>query len=277
MVTIRYVWHASFLVTLPDMAFLFDFWKNPEGTSRFPELPRGVATDIPLYVFVSHAHKDHFNPCVFDLAALNESVRLIISKDVARMSRHRLNPDSAYRGLKVPPQRVSVVKAGDNISFPGLDVRVYGSTDAGNSYMLETGGMRFFHAGDLNAWILQGMGEAEQREARCKFKTVVEEIVEGERRSLLMNGQESPIEAMFFPVDRRIGPAFSEGAEEMVARFAPRRFLPMHFYPLKEVNVDYQLEGAAIFAMRLPEDSQTEVAILSRPGDILSFPARKGM
>ena len=58
---ITYIGHSGFAVELAGCALLFDYY---EGT-----LP-AFNSEKPLYVFSSHAHRDHFN---FDIFRLRET------------------------------------------------------------------------------------------------------------------------------------------------------------------------------------------------------------
>ena len=59
--------HSGFLVELPSVTLLFDWWKGD-----LPPLP-----DKPLLVFASHQHSDHFHPGIFSLDA-----RFILGHDI---------------------------------------------------------------------------------------------------------------------------------------------------------------------------------------------------
>ena len=57
---VTFVAHSGFLVELPSVALLFDWWKG--------ELP-ALRPGVPLLVFASHRHEDHFKPEIFRLDA----------------------------------------------------------------------------------------------------------------------------------------------------------------------------------------------------------------
>ena len=62
---ITYIGHSGFAAELAHCTLLFDYY---EGT--LPVFP----SEKPLYVFCSHAHRDHFN---FDIFRLRETLSLI--------------------------------------------------------------------------------------------------------------------------------------------------------------------------------------------------------
>ena len=53
---VTYIQHSGFSVDFADMMLVFDYWM---GEITIPE-------DKPVYVFVSHAHHDHFNEEIFE-------------------------------------------------------------------------------------------------------------------------------------------------------------------------------------------------------------------
>lgn len=52
MMHVTFLDHSGFLVELPGLTLLFDWWQGD-----LPPLPSD-----PLLVFASHRHPDHFNP-----------------------------------------------------------------------------------------------------------------------------------------------------------------------------------------------------------------------
>ena len=71
--------HSGFLVELDSTALLFDWWKG--------ELP-AIRPGVPLYVFASHVHPDHFDPRIFTLDDGSREVRFILGHDIKRSSRN---------------------------------------------------------------------------------------------------------------------------------------------------------------------------------------------
>lgn len=230
---IKYIWHDCFTVRTPECSVVFDYWKDPvvgEGKpSRFIEsgdpsemLPR----DLPLYVVVSHHHKDHFNREIFRWAALFPNIRYILSRDTMRMCRHVFSPDSVYAGPKVDSSRATVLRPGESFSDGVMKVAAFGSTDIGNSYIVETGGYRLFHAGDLNAWVWADEStSAEVRAAIRDFEAKLEPIC----RYLVEAHDGGCVDVAMFPVDSRIGSGYYTGAKIFVRAVDTARFLPMHF------------------------------------------------
>lgn len=72
--------HSGFLVELPSVTLLFDWWKGD-----LPPLRPGV----PLLVFASHRHEDHFRPDIFALDDGSRPVWFLLGKDIRLTARNR--------------------------------------------------------------------------------------------------------------------------------------------------------------------------------------------
>lgn len=219
---ITYIWHDCFLVRIPGAALLFDFWLNEDGEDRFPAALESLDPSEPLYVFVSHGHKDHYNPRIFELAQRFPRIHYIVSRDVWRRMRHIVSSSSVYTGAKVDPDRVSALTRGESFSDDTVRVKALPSTDIGNSYIVGVGGKMIFHAGDLNAWLwLDDSTEQEIRKSLGDWHACLGDVAAAvEGRTL---------DAAFFPVDSRIGRGYERGASEFVRAIRTDRFFPMHF------------------------------------------------
>lgn len=218
---LTYIHHDCFVFSDGRLNIVFDFFLDPlQGDAPLPRFLETLDRDKPLYVVVSHHHKDHYDRSIFDWSRHFTDIRYILSNDTARFARHILSATSRYAGVKPDPERVSVLAPGDVYEDALLRISAFGSTDIGNSYAVEISGTSLFHAGDLNAWIWKDeSSEQEVNEALAAFEKVVGDIAK----------RFSRFDAMMFPVDSRIGSDWFTGASIMVRRFVAERFFPMHF------------------------------------------------
>lgn len=233
MICIRYIWHDCFLVSLPSATLLFDYWReNGEENSardRNPAFLDLIDPERPLYLFVSHGHKDHYNPVIFDWSERFREVRYVVSADVWKRMRHMVSPTSVYRGVRPDADRVTMLRPGDEFSDGTLRVRAFPSTDIGNSYVVECEGVRFFHAGDLNAWVwLDSSTDQEIRKAMGDYRACLRDLRQwlDAQPAASLGGD---IDYCFFPVDSRLGRGYETGASLFVREFDVARFFPMHF------------------------------------------------
>ena len=78
--TVTFLDHSGFLVELPSVTLLFDWWKG-----EVPPLPAGK----PLLVCASHRHPDHFDPKIFTLDDGQREIRFLLGKGIRLTDRNR--------------------------------------------------------------------------------------------------------------------------------------------------------------------------------------------
>lgn len=257
MIEITYIWHDCFVVNTDSATLVFDYWKDLESArGELPDFLKNADLSKPIYVFVSHHHKDHYNPKIFQWDALFQQIRFIVSKDVAKFSRHLLSPTSVISGEKPNPEHVTVLKPGEEYNDSVVRIKAFASTDIGNSYLIEIDENTIFHAGDLNAWVWKDESTGEEvRTAIADYQKILNDI----------SGQTKSIDYAMFPVDPRIGTDFATGAVMFLKTIDVNHFFPMHF-ELSENEEERKRyhRGAAYFAKNLSGIS-TEIITLQSP------------
>lgn len=264
MVRITYVWHDCFVVETDAVAFVFDYWLDEHGENgEMPLAVERLLREKPLYVFVSHGHKDHYNPRIFGWAEEFPKIRYVVSNDVRRRIRHIVSATSVYSGPKVREDQVTALRPGESFDDGRVCVRAFPSTDIGDSYMVETSGMRFFHAGDLNAWIWKDEStEQEVKKALGDYKACLRDIA-----AYLDTCPDRRIDYCFFPVDSRIGRDYFTGAAMMVREFDVDFLFPMHFALGNEKERAKRREDALRFDLYANPQRGKYIA-LSAAGDL---------
>lgn len=221
--TITYIYHDCFLIETDEVSILFDYWKDPladEQSKDFPPVLDEINPHKPLYVLISHHHKDHFSRRIFKWYQRFPRIRYIISPDVYRSVKYLLTPGGNYIGNKPPLDIVTMLTAGESYQDSMVKVEAFDSTDIGNSYVVKVSGYNFFHAGDLNAWLwLDESTPEEIHEARSSFMKIVASIKD----------KYPSFDIVFFPLDSRLGREYWWGADYFVSQIKARVFIPMHF------------------------------------------------
>ncbi len=143
-----YLGHSGFLLELPEGTLIFD-WRR----SDLPPLRE----DRPIYVFISHLHKDHYQPRALDLVLRYPKVQVFLGYDY---SDPKIN-DALDRLPKVIRDSVSCFVGEEKlVSDDGrLVVSTLESTDMGVAFLAGIGGRTYFHAGDL--FLLQTLSAAQ--------------------------------------------------------------------------------------------------------------------
>ncbi len=186
-------------------------------------LPTFLHKNLPIYVFSSHFHPDHFTKEIFTwrTTAPETHITYILSKDI--LKRHRASPSDAD---------IWLAKGGtfhdDNIS-----VHATGSNDSGVSWIINTEGRTIFHAGDLCNWYARFLAtDSPDAEITTAEFGNINPLAE-EKRFL---GELKDIrkitdhfDLVMFPVDGRIGNGYTLGGRQFLDRFHVNLFVPMHF------------------------------------------------
>lgn len=233
---ITYINHSCFLVELKRVILLFDYYSEglPEGGSvpglfmlekaekeqcakageKSGKKPDDARNNKPVYVFVSHKHRDHFDRRVFGLEQIHPNVTYVISKD-ARMNENYMRrlgiPESAWK-------KIRYVGKHERYEFDDMSVMTLASTDAGVAFVVETEGRVIYHAGDLNWWSWKGETEAEAREMERRFKQEIAVL------------KEIAIDVAFLPLDPRQEERFYMGFDWFMRNTDTKLAYPMHFW-----------------------------------------------
>ena len=228
MIAVTFLGHSGFLVELPSVTLLFDWWKG--------ELP-AIRPGVPLYVFASHRHEDHFNPQIFALDGGSRDVSFVLGHDI------RLSPRNLARWGVSPrtAEQCHILRGGQSCTLPRARIEALSSTDEGEAFLVTADGMTLFHAGDLNWWHWDGEDTAWNRNMEVNFKRYTESL-RGRRIDLAM-----------LPLDPRLGEDGFRGPRHFLETADISRFLPMHQWG------DFTFTEA--FLTRYPEFAEQTVSI----------------
>lgn len=199
MIKTVYIGHSGFLVELEDAYFLFDYYRG--------ELP-GLDTDRKLFIFVSHAHQDHYQRKIFQFQEKMPQTFYILSKDVKR--------DALKHGGQ--EERTWFVRPEEELEAEGCRIRTLRSTDEGVAFLIRYQGRTLYHAGDLNAWYWEEEGEDYVNMMRRSYEREIKKI-EGEF-----------IDAAFVPVDPRLEGQYAQGLDFFMRHTCTDHVFPMHFW-----------------------------------------------
>lgn len=201
-----YLSHSGFYVEMKETVFLFDYYKGnlPDSGKR-------------LYVFVSHAHHDHFNKKIFELRKKYSDITYILSSDIKDKC-ESAEQDCIY------------VKPNETLKINELQVRTLRSTDAGVAFLVYFANKIIYHAGDLNWWHWEGESREYNTEMRRFYQSEINKL------------QGMKIDAAFVPVDPRLGVQYCFGLDCFMKRTHTKYVFPMHFWGNYEVFQRLMLE-----------------------------------
>ena len=234
MMRVTFLDHSGFLVELPTVTLLFDWWKG--------ELP-ALRPGVPLLVFSSHRHEDHFKPEIFSL----DAAAFLLGSDI------RLTPRNLERWGISEEKAARCARLGkhDTVSpLPGVTVETLPSTDEGVAFLVTADGQSVFHAGDLNWWHWTGETDAYNHNMAANFKRYVEPL------------RGRCIDLAMLPLDPRLEEAGFMGPKYFLELAEIRHFLPMHQWD----NYGFTEH----FLQQFPQFSHCTTPMV-RPGQTVSF------
>ncbi|MFP4608117.1 MAG: MBL fold metallo-hydrolase [Candidatus Aenigmatarchaeota archaeon] len=230
-VKITYLYHSCFSLEVDKKVFLYDY----PGSRIDKRAEEGLKTQLrgkELYVFISHAHGDHFSPDVVKFSSDAEKTHFILSSDVYTALFPKLNGDL----LEANPD--------STYSLDDMQIRTFESNDAGVAFLIRFAGLKVYFGGDLAKWDWPEWSEKKREDHVRVFDEVV--------RSL----EKEKIDIAFSNMDERL-PSWA-GPIEFIERVKPTYFVPIHTFGSEEWIDDLVEEGW---------DAKTEIFHYSEPGD----------
>lgn len=234
---IRFIFHSSYLVELPQAYLLFDYYQG--------ELPV-LSQEKPLLVLASHGHYDHFSPDVFQLTKKYPDCTFLLSDDISR----ELVKQAVSELGKEP--RILRVHAGDHLEMKtyGIRIEAFPSTDLGVSFLVSTEDRLIFHAGDLNDWAWTNASRSRNEQMHQDFLdalTLLKERIRDRRLDILI-----------LPMDPVLGTAVYQGPLEYLEKIPARHIFPMHMWEQYSIGERFIREHPAF---------QDRFHPISRPGE----------
>lgn len=129
-----YTGHSGWTIKTKNHLLIFDYWPG-DYAPPLPSLSNGYINpaelgDIPTTVFVSHSHRDHYDPVIFDWREARPDITYIIG----------FKPDDATGYAYMGPR--------EERTFDGVKVSTIESNDSGVGFLVEVDGMVIYHPGD---------------------------------------------------------------------------------------------------------------------------------
>lgn len=187
---VEYIYHSGFTIETDKYFLVFDYYMGDIEIK-----------DKKTIVFATHKHQDHFNPIIFDWQKDNPDIVYVLSSDIEIDSGKNIYKINPYKELEI-----------DNI-----EIKSFGSTDLGVSFLIKLDGKYIFHSGDLNWWHWEDKPVEDQLKEERDFKAEIAKI------------DKINLDIVFFPVDPRLNDGFYYGGKYFIKKFRPTLFFPMHF------------------------------------------------
>ncbi len=202
---VTYLHHSGFSVETETKVLVFDVYT--EGGRRKAFNPAAYP-DKDIFVFVSHAHEDHYDRRILDWASLPQ-IHYVLSYDV------RTEAAFAGRVLHAEPHR--------SYEFDGISIRTLQSNDEGVAFLVKADGKTIYHAGDLNWWHWNGEPEDFNADIEKSYTTEINSL-KGEM-----------IDVAFVPADLRLQDKYFWAVNYFLKTVGAKKLFPMHFWGRFEV------------------------------------------
>lgn len=207
--------HSCFLVELDDKVFVFDYFNGDrvKGYHFTGKLPT-YEPDTKIYMFASHCHQDHFDQDILHWDKQYPNIRYILSRDIRIspnfLKKHGISPEVREKVLFVSPDH--------KYELDDLTIRTFRSTDAGVAFYVESNGVSLFHAGDLNDWRWEGVGELINGNMQRNYRHQIRAL------------SRYPINIAFVPMDPRLEQHQFLGMDYFLQHTDAEYVFPMHMW-----------------------------------------------
>ncbi|MFW5952857.1 MAG: MBL fold metallo-hydrolase [Candidatus Natronoplasma sp.] len=206
---ITYWYHSCFTLELDRTIILFDYPDRGIDDYMDEQIKSGV-DGSELYVFISHAHGDHFSPNVTKFSANAEKTNYVVSDDILekRIFPQRSEASGNYSFTQVLPDQ--------DYKIDDLRIKTFKSNDAGVAFLIDLCGNKIYYGGDLEKWNWPEWSAEKVREHVRVFEDVIKKLKNEE------------VDIAFSNMDERL-PSWA-GPVEFMEKVNPRYFIPMHTF-----------------------------------------------
>lgn len=240
--------HSCFLVEVDDKVLVFDYFDGSRVNGfRFTGKMPTYTPETPIYMFASHSHQDHFDMDILRWSGQYPNIHYILSKDI-RISPHFLEKHGIDPKVR---ERVTFVSAGKKYEVNDLTITTFASTDAGVAFYVELNGVSLFHAGDLNDWKMEGVGDLINGKQERAYRHEIRKL------------SNRPINLAFVPMDPRLKEYQFLGIDFFLKNTDAEFVFPMHMWQdysgIKEYKKKITNLGMAERVMEIERENQVFV------------------
>lgn len=208
---ITHIYHSAFIIETLNHVLVFDYITN-KSIGNMSLMDTFIGKEKEVFVFVTHGHKDHFDPVILTWTEYNPKIKYIISDDIF---------------IDTDDKNLFYIDKYNSLKFDDLTVETYGTTDRGLSFLVKTDDLNIYHSGDLNWWHWKNDDKNTQLKEETDYKREVDML------------KDKDIDIAFVPVDPRLEEFFHLGGEYFANTVKPKLLVPMHFGDNIEVTNDF--------------------------------------
>lgn len=144
-IRITYWYHSCFTIEEDKKVLLFDYPNRGIDNSLDKKI-KSIVKGSELYIFISHAHGDHFSPEVTKFSIHADETHYVISNDVPKSTimADKESDESNNIFTQVDPDR--------NYKIKNLQIKTFKSNDAGVAFFIDIKDKNIYFGGDLAKW-----------------------------------------------------------------------------------------------------------------------------
>ncbi|NLX82212.1 MAG: hypothetical protein GXZ04_00115 [Clostridiales bacterium] len=239
---VSYFYQSAFTVSLQKTLLVFSY--RQKDVPQLLESAYLTEKDFhgfnSILVFVPSASAAHHDPAIYQWKQ-SFPITYIMPQEAAKTAPRAAN--------------VRVCREGDSFTVGYSEIKVFGSTDIGVSYLVSAEGLNVFHAGDLNLWHWREENSLREiAKAEALFYEKVAQI------------PKDTIDISFFPLDPNQGGFYDAGANHFIIALRPKVFFPMHFGPRGEIASEYARRAVSRRTTVFPLTQVRESALIDFSG-----------
>jgi L-ascorbate metabolism protein UlaG (beta-lactamase superfamily) len=193
------------MVELEEATLLFDYYNGKISQ---------INNNLPLFVFVSHNHHDHYNKEIFDIRNQHKDITYILSNDIPNDVRGGIPNDCReYVHQMAPREKIKF-----RLNNEEINIKTLKSTDEGVAFVVNIDDKAIYHAGDLHWWSWIGESDSYNNDMERRFKDEMKRI-EGVK-----------FDVAFLPLDPRLEDRFWWGFDYFMKTTDTALAFPMHYW-----------------------------------------------
>lgn len=216
---ITYIYHSSFVVETQNHILIFDYTTN-SYIDNMNLMDSFIGNEKKVLVFVTHGHRDHFDPVILTWVEYNDKIKYIISDDIF---------------INTNNENIYYIDKYNSLKFNNIIIETYGTTDRGLSYLVKLDDLTIYHSGDLNWWHWKNDDNETQIKEETDFKKEID-IIKGNN-----------IDIAFVPVDPRLDKSYYLGGEYFAKTIKPKLLIPMHFEDKIEISHKFKNKVKSLY------------------------------
>ncbi len=224
-VMVTHIYHSGVMIETESKLLIIDYFHEKDSFEQqeFLALLK-QHSNKDFYYFVTHGHKDHFNRSILtsQFQSLYGTTYYIFSED---LKHHKGAFDT-----------VTLCGPDEDFSVGELNIKTFGSTDQGVSYLIESlsDNTLLFHSGDLNWWHWKSFSNKELEQEKNDF---LEEVIKLQEH---LKEKNITLDLAFVPVDPRLEEFYHLAGKIFLEEIKPVRLFPLHFRDNYQVTKDFK-------------------------------------